>query len=360
MGSVKLFIDKENIKCIVEEICKEKNFSQCVVSDLVVCGNQHRCIIQIEGKQVTLAFFFTQSGHTTVMPISKNQELAKEIISELEKKYYSSTTPNKNHSFKMFPEEWVGYILEFCNSLGGIEIIEEEIEKSSQVKYTFKSKLGDQLFVTYYQGTKTLMLQGKAAYLYSEVMSLIAKCNDVSLTDVISSTNKFYNTSVDSQNVQKSLKDFLPTVYNKLDEYGVIIKIISPAVTLIHSDISMEDYTCMVFPILRGLEGYLKYALLKFDIEISDKQNFSTVFNVNSSGDTEVVTLHKKYQSKVNDTLKSNMLADIYKYLKNNRHTKFHVSQIIFTTELIEDKTEAETYVHEVFELMEETSILLN
>lgn len=117
--------------------------------------------------------------------------------------------------------------------------------------YVFTSKIGDKLTVNIYK-TGTLTLQGKPAYLYGEAISFLSYCNDISVDDIVDSINTFHNVSVKTSEVRNDMEVLMPRAYGNIDE--MILKLLSPSISLRKVNIELEDYSCYTFPALRALE----------------------------------------------------------------------------------------------------------
>jgi hypothetical protein len=75
----------------------------------------------------------------------------------------------------------------------------------------------------------------------------------------VDSINTFHNVSVKTSEVQNDMEVLMPRAYGNIDE--MILKLLSPSISLRKVSIELEDYSCNAFPALRALEGYIKYML---------------------------------------------------------------------------------------------------
>lgn len=343
-----VFIDKTQIRDLIVSI-GTKRWESFEVSDLKVVGDAQRCDIIADGKNAMLDFYFKKDGTTNIKPIGKNIEISSTIKALLEEECaFDNSIPAKSYSFKKIPPEWVSKLLEYLSSLDGVKVEHKQVETTPAYDcYQFTSKIGDKLTVNLYK-TETLTLQGKPAYLYGEAISLLSYCNDVSIDDIVDTINSFHNIDVKTTDVRDELKTLLPRSYSNIDD--MILKLLSPSISLRKVKIQLEDYSCYAFPALRALEGYIKYLFGIKKVNIGN--NFYKIF--------DDITLVPDIATKIGDTTYQTELERLYSYLKGNRHVLFHAEQILIGTTILEDKREADEIVNNVLNLIETSYTNIN
>ena len=138
---------------------------------------------------------------------------------------------------------------------------------------------------------------------------------------------------------------------------------ISPSISLSNSQIEVEEYSCYVFPVLKGLEALLLKLLLNKSIIINhnaakgsgEHKNFSEIFEPSVHGDkTSRYVVLSKISTKISDPTYINCLEDLYNYLMKSRHVYFHANQILMMTRMIFDKSEADAILNDTLELIDE------
>ena len=265
-----------------------------------------------------------------------------------EKCTFSGDAQGKTYSIKKLPKEWSEKIVDYLKSLEGVATEETSVETvPAHDSYVFTSKIGDKLTVNIYK-TGTLTLQGKPAYLYGEAISFLSYCNDISVDDIVDSINTFHNVSVKTSEVRNDMEVLMPRAYGNIDE--MILKLLSPSISLRKVNIELEDYSCYTFPALRALEGYIKYLFGLKGVTVG--HTFYKIFNNTS--------LCPSVAKKINDVTYQNELEKLFAYLKSNRHVRFHAEQILIGTKLIEDKHEADEIINTVINLIETSYVNIN
>ncbi|MGO4348142.1 type II toxin-antitoxin system RnlA family toxin [Paenibacillus sp. MCAF9] len=342
-----LHVDKEKLPDWITEFA-DANFSTSEVSDInLISGTQHRCIIKGDEKEVSLDFYFSK-GKTTMLPVGKNKDisikLADFIMNKIE--YKNADIKSKSHSIKSVEKEAFQELIEYLTQLQGIGLIKEkrnEVNKSRMLQ--FSSNIGDKITLVYFDN-KTLQIQGKPMYLYHEVTIFLSAFID--FDQVIANQNEHLDVKVTALEVRNEMKELLPCAYNILDDN--LKKILAGSLMLQKVDMPFEDYSPIVFPALKVLEGYLKGILRNKGI-IVGKEGFGGTFQPN--GPKHVLNLRNK--NIINDGVTTSVVEALYDYYKKNRHVLFHVSAIDADTKIIETKQEADLIISDVLSLIETT-----
>lgn len=311
-------------------------------------GNVNKCNFTVNDKPCSLNFHSKINGTTTMSLTGKNTELSlalKERIIELSD--FKDTGVSKSHTFRI-TKEWSYKLVGFLGELEGIEkdCIQHENPKYEQCK--FVSAKGDRLNINIYE-TGNVVLQGKPAYLYTEALSFLSYCPEISMTDVIEANNSFHEVDIKVEDTRTELQRLMPNAYGNIDD--TLFKILSPAISLKKINVEMEDYSCYAFPALRALEGYLKYLFSIEEIEIGHSYGYHFGHDTR----TDAFHLKRHVVQRLKNPKVEVPLVETYNYLNKNRHTLFHTEQILFTTRILEDKLEADQIVKEVIDLIERT-----
>ncbi len=151
------------------------------------------------------------------------------------------------------------------------------------------------------------------------------------------------------KNIQQTIDEF-KNAFPVSHEYlgTTLTSIMSPSLVLKKLTTPLTDYAVLTFPMLKGLEGYLKLVLSEYGIVVS-KDGFGEFFDYNSlkyrlNQDTKNIIKNVKIIS---------LIEDIYDYYKNNRHGLFHIDNNVVTSRLISNKTEAENVISAIIGLIE-------
>ena len=343
-----VYVNRDEIVDLIREVGATQ-WDNFTASELTTVGTAQRCVLTADGNTAMLNLYFNSNGSTTITPTGNNPEISSVVKALIEEKCtFSGDAQGKTYSIKKLPKEWSEKIVDYLKSLEGVATEETSVETvPAHDSYVFTCKIGDKLTVNIYK-TGTLTLQGKPAYLYGEAISFLSYCNDISVDDIVDSINTFHNVSVKTSEVRNDMEVLMPRAYGNIDE--MILKLLSPSISLRKVNIELEDYSCYTFPALRALEGYIKYLFGLKGVTVG--HTFYKIFNNTS--------LCPSVAKKINDVTYQNELEKLFAYLKSNRHVRFHAEQILIGTKLIEDKHEADEIINTVINLIETSYVNIN
>ena len=348
---------------LLEKVIKdtiETLWDNTTVSDMKEVGNQKRINYTVFGKPAMVAIFQKQDGTTTFQAIGKNTEYTNLLITELEKRGYPVTSDVK--AFSMYVgSEWIKKTVDYLIRLTTKEnygSYDSKVNNGNTI-HSYTSAIGDKLTLTECTDGK-LLVQGKPLYLYNEFLSFISYSPNVNMDEIVAATKMFVNSGVkDASAARAKMAALMPKAYNSGVIDDTIWKVFSPSMALIDVDSSMEDYSCVMFPALRALEGYLKHLLNEIGETIDLHHTLGNLFQVDPANTNKF--LMKKKAAIVNANRKGSqyklVLEEVYTYFNKHRHVSFHMSQIFIDTKVISNKQEAVDTVNEVAELIERTFI---
>lgn len=340
-----LHVNKELLPTWIKEF-SGGYFSECEISEITqIKDTQHRCSLVGDGKEVLLDFFFTKDGKTTMLPIGKNREISMELAEFIYDKYQYKNVDNKprNFSIDMVERDTLEELLDYLSQLPTVtQKNYKRNDTNTSDLWQFTSNIGDKITLIYYD-KKKLQIQGKPLYLYNEVTVFLSAFMD--FNEVIKTQKEFLDVEISPKNVEQEMKDSLPSSYNILSDN--LKKILVGSFALQKFDYPFDDYSPIVFPALKTLEGYLKLILQPFGIVV--KKTFGDVFQ--PSGAKHV--LIKKWKDKIGNTATIQAAEQIYAYLQKHRHTLFHTGVVDVDTRIIETRQEANMIVSDVLTLIE-------
>ncbi|MFD0942929.1 ribonuclease H1 domain-containing protein [Savagea faecisuis] len=315
-------------------------------------GNLIKCSFTVNDKPCSLNFFSKKNGTTTMSPSGKNTEyssLLKDRI--IEKSEYKDTGISKQHSL-VITKEWAYKLVDF---LEGIEDIKKECISHTNPQYVqckFESVRGDRLNINIYD-TGKVVLQGKPAYLYTEAMSFLSYCPEVSIKDVVEANNTFHDVDIKVEDTHTELHKLMPNAYKNLD--NTLFKLLSPSISLKKVSVELEDYSCYAFPALRALEGYLMQIFSIEGIAIGHKYGEQCGSHFRYVQQKDLYVLKGRTVKVLSNPKSRGVIEEVYNYINKNRHTLFHSEQILITSRILENKLEADQIVNEVIDMIERT-----
>lgn len=295
-----------------------------------------------------LDIYYNQDGTTSMTCCGKEPELAILVANEIKDNcVVDLPEPTRALYLKNFSQENFDSIIERFKTneltVAGLE----DTEHSK--RYTITNSIDESIKVHYFPTTGALNFQGKGYTIYSDLLEGMGDW--VTVDDVIGSNLAANNIeSITSADLVKAMKEALPGSYDFLK--GTIANIMSSSffLTKIENN-ELPDYSWMVFPILRGLEGALKKMLILKGIRVN--KNFGEVFMPDEEGSSPYKFLDK-HSTSIDDSEFCDLLINCYTYLSANRHGIFHINGVINTTRILPRENALEMF-NEVIDLIEST-----
>lgn len=292
-----------------------------------------------------LDIYYNSDTTTTLCCTGKNPEtaevIAREIIAQCS---LSLPNPIRAIYLKGFSQENFDIVLQNIeNSDCNLKVLTDtDIAKRYEVTNTYNENIK----IHYFPATGALNIQGKGYSAYNSILSSFDTL--ISLEEVIESNLRANNIeNITTLELIEAMTRAFPNAYPFLN--GVIANIISSSffLTKIENE-DLPDYSWMIFPMLRGLEGVIKKMLLLKGIRVD--KHFGEVFEPISSGST--VYRLKGCHSATMDSKHSTTIEKCYNYFVANRHGIFHVNSSLSTTRQIR-REEAIDIFNELVELIE-------
>ncbi|AHL70874.1 hypothetical protein BW16_05590 [Bacillus pumilus] len=226
-------------------------------------------------------------------------------------------------------------------------IIEEKEDKNSTKWVLTKGK--EKLAIIYYKTKNRLMFQGKPETIFTVAQTYVLELvNSEQAHEVLT---EYYNIEVDRKTVETIYQSLLPNKNVVLSDK--LENTLKQAVLNLELQGDMYDFTYLVFPAFRGMEGFLKYVLGKHNISSDD--SFRKAFEVNP-GMKGTYRLKTTYHVNIGSPQKIKYLNKLYRYYKNNRDVFFHWDSYNHkndTTRMVDEKTWQDT-IKDALKLIDE------
>lgn len=351
--SVKVYLDRNKMPQMINNIGEELWGNLFRHSSFEKLGDRYRYHFSVENIEQSLDFFYNKNGTVTISNVGANVQYAEKLKEEINKKSIKKSSDNTNCTFSGVSIESYNELIDFLKIIENIDLLEQkEIDNPKHEYLKFKSKFGDSMVINRYETGKVLF-QGTPAYIMAQAMCFMAQKSEVKEEELAQNQAELYQTeNVTISDSREILRQRLPYAYDKLDD--LILKMMSPSISLSKSNIVMEEYCCYVFPVLKALEAFLKQLFLEKHILLNNKKGFGQEFIYNSEEDWH--HLNQNNKERINDDRYVECIEKIYYYFRNSRHVYFHANQILAMSSMIEDKKEADTIISDVLELIEETA----
>ena len=297
-------------------------------------------LIKIGSEKAQFQVFHRDNGKTTFNPkVGKNQNLSTELAEHLLRK--------ANFSKGEVTSVLMGYRIEDIEPI--IELMCDKRHPSGQSFFEFERReieggfrfsiknrfYKDKLTVNVYN-TGKLLIQGIPLSCHDEFIFQMSSLLDAKgLAKVISKNDENTLQLVDLRLIEEELMCIFKDYYERIP--NSIKSMLISGRTLQSMKLVLPDYTCVLFPDLRALEGVIKNIFFTEDIEFGDK--VGELF--------EKISPHNfKLKSEVQVHFTSSMgtaLSNAYNFYHRHRHSLFHMNSMVDSSRTI---TTLEKAVH--------------
>lgn len=298
-----------------------------------------------EKKAALLHLYFNTDGSTTIHhSVGGNQTLSLRIAERV-RDCCSVAETKANHLYiNKISEDDFGTIRDYLEEVCGANF-EAEKEISHGRQYRVRGRQGDVLYFNRY-GNNAFQVQGKPFILFSETIEILSEI--LTFSDIVKPQLDMLEVDCSIDDITDELRRALPNSYDFLG--GKVQAILAPSLALLKIDMKLPDYSHMVFPVLRGLEGYLKLLLGEHDISVG-RDGFGVCFCSDPS------ELRPEASAKIACVSTCQALEKVYNYFRQQRHGLFHVDDAVQMTRTIEDRVEANAIICQSLALIEETYV---
>lgn len=207
--------------------------------------------------------------------------------------------------------------------------------------------------VTLYNNIK-MTVQGKKNNLFQIVTTGIIET--IQCGNFIQVLKSAYGISIDTAKVEDDYNSNLPAISKEVLPQNIVTLIKQAIVNLNNPARNDTEFSMYTFPVLRALEGVLKYNLTKCRITMT-----SLNFDMFKKDDSGIYRLKAALASGLSSENISK-LENCYNHFYNNRHTLFHFGIIIgendINTRLLNTKSEADAIIRETLKVIDDNYIL--
>ena len=299
----------------------------------------------VDDKTAMLNVYFRNNGGTTFNATGKNPDVTNSIIGFLKANCLKGDGETKSIRVANFPAEGKDLLFGFLEDECNAEIQDSDNHAHGE-KFKIVGKDGDSVvFWIYNNGA--CHLQGRQYPVFMDILEMLAEIMDYK--EIIDSQLKTIKADITTAEALGDMKVLLPSSYDYFEDK--LKAIISPALALKKIDIELTDYSSFAFPVLRGLEGYLKQILKDFGIIIG-KEGFGEIVETNKLGR---IGLTEYAKGKIKDSGKEKVILDMYKFFNAQRHGLFHVDVVIESTRILDNKMDCISLIDKTITLIEDS-----
>ncbi|WP_313156816.1 RNase LS family HEPN domain-containing protein [Sphingobacterium multivorum] len=287
--------------------------------------------------EAMLCCYQSDGRYTLTATNGKNRDLSEKIKAHILRECLVPEIENKTLFVRNMTDEEYKALIEYLGCYGAVVDSVKELALGSQHKII--GKYGGAIYLNRFK-TGSFSVQGTSNLLKMYLVEALTEL--LPYKEIIDAQIKSHGLDKDVDESLEELRAVIPKSFDFLGE--TIQSIVCPALVFRKLDLKLTEYSTYVFPVLKGLEGFIKKLFLDHGVTITE----STFSSYISHGKVQ-----SKYVSLLNNPDVVEAIENSYNLYKNNRHTVFHVDGTIIATRIIEDSKEADEIVDDVFSIME-------
>lgn len=335
-----LTLDGPKIEMAVRSFTGNKNTSAPTV------GKGYKAYtIEVDGQANALLNVYERGDgkFTLQFKIGKNHALSEAVAKHVAGVCACDPVVTKPLALKLLSaQDWD--FLQECLTADGFKLDEEHLDHGERFKVTGPGK--DHVYIHRYNSGAFLM-QGKTRGVYSAVVNTLSytKTEQKELIDSQLATVNIKG--VECTALLTELESRIPSAWSKMDE--TVKTILAPALLVHKLSVDLPDYSMMVFPALRGLEGSIKDLFGRKGHMLGSKLSIGDQFD---STTKKVTATAKAKIGNCQDTSEATEL--MYKVFSTHRNGLLHVDNVLATTRIVEKQAEATEIVDQAFYVIEQ------
>lgn len=235
-----------------------------------------------------------------------------------------------------------------AEEINGLNIKRSE-DANGTIFYVTRGK--DRLKVKIFSSTGKTSIQGRPRVIFHSFVSYITQLLEIDeITPIL---NKCYEVDIKKGQVEDQYMMYLPNVPNSIN--SKLKNSLLQSIYNLNYTGAMFDFTYLVHPVLRVLEGHLKMILMLYGIPL-DKDRISCFVPIDGNFE-----LKSEYHSVLPDRNILGYLNESYNFFNNNRHGLFHWDTAIGdedTTRIIDNKHDVDILIKEALSIVNKFYVL--
>jgi RnaseLS-like HEPN/RNase LS, bacterial toxin N-terminal len=290
-----------------------------------------------------LQVFYRNDGTFTLnYKLGKNKGLSESVAKHVAEQCATEKVSTKPLGLRYISEEdWK--FLEESLAADAFILTAEPLQHGKRFKVS--ASPNDQVYIHRWD-TGRFLMQGRTRMAYSAVVNTLNYTSADREELVQSQLATVPVTVAESGQLMAELEQLMPTAWSKMDE--ALKTILAPALMVHKLSVDLPDYSMLVFPALRGMEGAIKDLFARKGYVLGSKLNIGDQFDQGTK--TVAATVKPQIGNCANTCTASEM---IYEHFSTHRNGLLHVDSVVATTRIIEKQTEAAEIVDKSLYLIE-------
>lgn len=336
-----LFLD---FKLFPEEIHKFALLQDCEVIGPIEKPKYLEYKIAKTGQPSGLLHVYLMANEciTLNFKVGTNVDLSSTLATHLAEKCMKTKFEQKPLSLKSITQKDWDFLIQYLVEHYGF-VSKTRVEPNGVSFEISGSKLKPVYLIRYNNGR--FLMQGKALEIYGIIASLLCELVADKSMVITAQIEAYSIEGISPESLSDELNNLMPTSF---DFIGPTLQaIISSSLAFAKLNVDLPDYSGFAYPAIRGLEGYVKLLLAKYNYPITEQAGFADKFN------------KRILKESVKDTIRCpssiEAIERSYDLYSIHRHGLFHVDANPETSRILETKEKAVSLIYEIIGLIEKT-----
>lgn len=306
-------------------------------------GGNMQLSFTLEGKPFKMAVYENKDGTTTLSALNGQDKAVFEKTATAIKYGCSLGEAGPFEvSLAKVPGEHSQQLVDYLKTEATVE---READETTYSLLKLRGTQGDVMTIKRYRNG-TVQLQGRRAMLAVQAQDFLT--NVLPYQEAVQLQIDTFAVPIKAEQVMSELAGTLPNSHDKLGQ--TVRAQFASALTLTKVNIPLPDYGAVVFPAVRGLEGFIKASLDEIGFKVPKRDSFHEYFEQGKVA--HLFAMRKEAAEKAGEPCASRM-AECYTLYNKQRHGIAHMDVDPETSRVISTADEARGIVREVFGLIE-------
>lgn len=289
-------------------------------------------VIEVQGQAPALLQVFARNDglFTLKYKLGKNHQLSEELAKHVAEACATQRFEPKALSLKFISEEDWTFLIESLKDDGFK--LEPEIIPYCQHRFKVTGPGKDHIHIHRYL-TGSFLMQGRPRNAYCAVVNCLSYTKTEQKELIESQLATVAITAVDSHSLLSDLEQRIPTAWSKMDNH--LKTMMAPALVVLKLSLDLPDYSMLVFPAIRGMEGCIKDLFGKRGYLLGSRLNLGDQFDQKTKKVTSTV------QAKLGCAGTCAAVEGIYGFFSIHRNGLLHIDSVVSLSRIIETQQEA-------------------
>ncbi|EGM70204.1 type II toxin-antitoxin system RnlA family toxin [Shewanella sp. HN-41] len=321
-----LNLNRSSIEQLSRDFIEANNFGLANISPMPGAQNGIRVVFTQAGQQpATVDIYYNQDGTSSIRwQTGKNHPLSELLADHLFDTLNPSEFENVNMVIQGIVKDQLDAVLELTSEQANLEIKVHSKTPSTIVWKIVSTEFQDELTISFHVNTFNLQIQGRPLSCYRVFIFNLTSLLDLNGLEKVLLRQDDSRAEIVQQDVAREwLKgtfgesyNQLPMLVEKLLTSGLCVKLAAP---------KLPDYSMLIYPELRALEGILKEQLSTLGIVVD--RDFGGIFTKNKGRYGFDLVHAGKYPPEVED-----IVCEAYDFYRKERHGLFHMETAVNTS----------------------------